>query len=609
MYDTIVEAAWAYGRVAGGCCWSVVWLPKVVGGGGCRRLAVVEVAGGGGCRRTRSLVYNLLMVQFMSSENNNVWKSPESEAKFLAGEDNPMYLNENGEYEPVPKRWKSSSPQMATQLSRLNYELPVPQSQYNPLSEPSPLGLRLRKSPSLLELAQKRLNQSGLDKGDLPIENLEANTKRNLKEKSRDRASSSFDKLKASHFPATLLRIGRWEYVSKYEGDLVAKCYFSKHRIVWEVLDGGLKKKFEINWADIVGLKANFAADGPGNLTIVLDKPPLFFKEINPQPRKHTQWRSTSDFTGGEVSTQRQHFLQCAHGVLDKHYEKLIQCDTRLNFLSQQQDIILNLPYFPPQTFVNDQDVSGNSVFNLPEIYGISHMASPSTLLAYSSRTVDSGPLGLIHQDKSKEAQSSCSGVSIEIGQQKDIKQPHAPGIHPNMSISDLVSHIGNSLSEQNISRNLPFSNNAPGPNYPKDMLENISQILLSDSQLTAASDERTLMSRVNSLCCLLQDYENGQQIVNNSSIPHQGINDSSTPDSILMPVNTTPTDNQMSSSTPGSSQMTQQDGNDNSNPESNQEPGISRNDSFSELVHQLPRIASLPRFLFDISENGEILK
>lgn len=83
----------------------------------------------------------------------------------------------------------------------------VPQCHYNPLNEPSPLGLRLRKSPSLLELAQKRLNQCNSDKD----ENLEAETKRDLKAKTRARASSSMDKLKASHFPASLLRIGRWE--------------------------------------------------------------------------------------------------------------------------------------------------------------------------------------------------------------------------------------------------------------------------------------------------------------------------------------------------------------------------------------------------------------
>lgn len=191
----------------------------------------------------------------------------------------------------------------------------------------------------------------------------------------------------------------------------------------------------------------------------------------------------------------------------------------------------------------------------------------------------------------------------MDIDGQNNMIQPYAPVLQPNISLSDLVNHIGN---------NLPFSNNAPVQGYPKDMLENISQILLSDNQLTAASDERTLMSRVNSLCCLLQDYENGQQIVNNSSIPHlnliphQGGNDGSTLHSIFMPVNAIPTENQMISSTPGSSQMVQQDGNDNSNPE---ELGISRKDSFSELVHQLPRIASLPSFLFDISENGEILK
>ncbi|OMO73956.1 cc-nbs-lrr resistance protein [Corchorus olitorius] len=38
-----------------------------------------------------------------------------------------------------------------------------------------------------------------------------------------------------------------------------------------------------------------------------------------------------------------------------------------------------------------------------------------------------------------------------------------------------------------------------------RDLLEEITQYLLSDSQHTSASDEQSLMSRVNSLCCLLQ--------------------------------------------------------------------------------------------------------
>lgn len=60
------------------------------------------------------------------------------------------------------------------------------------------------------------------------------------------------------------------QYKSRYEGDLVAKCYFAKHKLVWEVLDGGLKNKIEIQWSDIMGLKASYPDDGPGTLDVVV---------------------------------------------------------------------------------------------------------------------------------------------------------------------------------------------------------------------------------------------------------------------------------------------------------------------------------------------------
>ncbi|KAJ0522445.1 putative armadillo-like helical protein [Helianthus annuus] len=37
-----------------------------------------------------------------------------------------------------------------------------------------------------------------------------------------------------------------YQYVSKYEGDLLEKCYFAEHKLEWEVIDGGLKNKIEI---------------------------------------------------------------------------------------------------------------------------------------------------------------------------------------------------------------------------------------------------------------------------------------------------------------------------------------------------------------------------
>ncbi|KAI8018722.1 hypothetical protein LOK49_LG04G00610 [Camellia lanceoleosa] len=139
--------------------------------------------------------------------------------------------------------------------------------------------------------------------------------------------SATTDKLKASNFPALLLRIGQWE----------------------------------------------------------LARLPHFFKEMNPQPRKHTLWQATADFTNGQASIHSnttakrrpihslrrltvmatqgefrsasiwfcpflhlfifplrnwseflgapayqqtasnwQHFLQCTQGLLNKYYEKLI---------------------------------------------------------------------------------------------------------------------------------------------------------------------------------------------------------------------------------------------------------------------------------------------
>lgn len=64
----------------------------------------------------------------------------------------------------------------------------------------------------------------------------------------------------------------------------MAKCYFAKHKLVWEVLDGGLKSKIEIQWSDIMGLKANCPDNGPGTLNVVVNFPVfcmIFFSVSN----------------------------------------------------------------------------------------------------------------------------------------------------------------------------------------------------------------------------------------------------------------------------------------------------------------------------------------
>lgn len=76
-----------------------------------------------------------------------------------------------------------------------------PSSMYNPLDEPSPLGLRLRKSPSLLDLIQMKLSQDSAAK-------FATLGKKNLKGSAM---AGNPDKLKASNFPASILKIGTWQ--------------------------------------------------------------------------------------------------------------------------------------------------------------------------------------------------------------------------------------------------------------------------------------------------------------------------------------------------------------------------------------------------------------
>lgn len=82
---------------------------------------------------------------------------------------------------------------------------------YNPLDEPSPLGLRLKKSPSLLDLIQMKLSQT-----------YESKKKDQKGSASAAAAAAAADsKLKASNFPATVLKIGTWEVRSYFLFDLI----------------------------------------------------------------------------------------------------------------------------------------------------------------------------------------------------------------------------------------------------------------------------------------------------------------------------------------------------------------------------------------------------
>ncbi|XWS70874.1 hypothetical protein CRYUN_Cryun03dG0086400 [Craigia yunnanensis] len=355
------------------------------------------------------------MVQLMRSVN--LGPEPDTTTR----RDKPLVKSEivedslEEEHGPLSKRSKPSP-----NLQQWNSDataFPIPSTQYNPLDEPSPLGLSLRKSPSLLDLIQMRLSQFHSSGSAAQAENLSSEVKKEAK------AAATTDKLKASNFPASILRIGHWEYKSRYEGDLVAKCYFAKHKLVWEVLEGGLKSKIEIQWSDIMALKANCPDNEPGTLNVVLARPPLFFRETNPQPRKHTLWQATSDFTDGQASINRQHFLQCPQGSLNKHFEKLIQCDIRLNCLSRQSEIISDSPYFESRSSVfEDPDEPKGLDFGQGETgkgstsSGFQNLASPAAAQSSSFEVEKGDSAGITSENMSREAPSPSSGTIRSLG-------------------------------------------------------------------------------------------------------------------------------------------------------------------------------------------------
>jgi len=466
---------------------------------------------------------------------------------------------------------------------------------YDPLAEPSPLGLKLKKSPSFLDLIQMKLCQEK-----------SASLAKTLpkREKEDHKGTVLTDKLKASNFPATLLKIGTWEYKSRYEGDLVAKCYFAKHKIVWEVLDGGLKNKIEIQWSDIMAIKATCPDDGPETLDVVLACQPLFFREINPQPRKHTLWQATSDFTGGQATVYRRHFVQCAEGLLGKHFEKLMQCDPRLNFLSQQPAVVLDNPYFeskntlfggmeePENAFILKTE-NGSDIFDLGN-------KSASAICSSNLDRADSvaTPSELNSQGTPPPVSDPCVNGEYagnrmrEIERLKLLDQIKLPGFHPSMSMSDLVNHLGQCISEQMTTVNPGISIHEEEKN---SILEDIAQYLLSDSQVPPTSDEKSLMSRVNSLCCLLQrdpsttNLQLKSEDAMNLSAHRMG--------------------------DPKLGLASQEDNNlkeipEQSNTESNsrndiqESSAMSRKDSVGDLLLNLPRIASLPQFLYNFWED-----
>ncbi|KAG0472305.1 hypothetical protein HPP92_016851 [Vanilla planifolia] len=486
-------------------------------------------------------------------------------------------------YGPQNKRSKIAEPDV-----QLDGKMVMPPgSQYDPLDEPSPLGLRLKKSPSFLDMIQMRLSQQkSVSTSSVASSGFDVGKKKELKSTA---VSGATDKMKASNFPASILKIGNWEYASRYEGDLVAKCYYAKHKLVWEVLDGGLKNKIEIQWSDITALKAACPENGPATLDIV-----------------------------------------CHQGLLNKHFEKLIQCDPRLKSLSQQSEITVETSCFEPSSLEEQDESKCIGIDNFKDNHGCSRFLDPKMscakteardavdavldLSARQIRSHDSGYPTSVYSPILKNTSIAllfsrislscgkfvvliCWGLGVWEGASimaskvaeddySDNRSTIKPALHwelvqvpklkASMSKDDLVSHLEHCISEQLASGN-PLISADCFPN--KEKLEELANHLLTDSQ-NFVSDEKSLISKVNSFCCLLQketSLQNLQTCVNARTEDNP---------EFLYEDPTQLHDRKV----PGDPQSS----------------GMSRKDSFGELLMNLPRIASFPQFLFSITEDND---
>ncbi|KAJ6844363.1 uncharacterized protein M6B38_292215 [Iris pallida] len=194
-------------------------------------------------------------------------------------------------------------------------------------------------------------------------------------------------KSKASNVHALSITIGDCHQVAEHNGGIIAKCYFAKKKLVWEVLmeEQQQKKKFEFMWDNITAIRATFHEEEPNTLQVELGKQPLYFAECAPQPRKNTTWESCTDFTNGNARLHRMHTLTfAADGKFEKFYQKLIHFTQDLYLSSRRRFESLEHPYFEQLERRPSSPLNGPLPQLHPEMF-----TDPSLLNCYQPTAAD----------------------------------------------------------------------------------------------------------------------------------------------------------------------------------------------------------------------------
>ncbi|RVW97788.1 hypothetical protein CK203_021265 [Vitis vinifera] len=379
----------------------------------------------------------------------------------------------------------------------------------NMVENPNPLGLTLRKTSSLLNLietslAKKKRTYSELNQGSDYLNQYRIQPKRH-----DFVLPQSSEKLKATNFPALLLQIGSWVRESRYEGHLIAKCYYSKRKLVWEILEGSLKKKIEIQWSDISALRTICIENDPTILELELKNQPQYFGETNPQPRKHTLWQRIPDFTGGQAPVYRRHLLKFPPGVLGKQFEKLLQCDNRLYTLSLEPFPNFSYPFFPPSNNneLNFTPAQPLQTFKQTSVQPAGSWDSTSPMSVMEFSPIDEA--GNNHGAKKPKAAFWGQGVSMVTGNtvsgfsgRGEVQGiPYiVPAIQANQDYGLQDCQAPNHSQNEELG----------GLDGRDPFMRNADEHLLDDTQ-AACSDEETLLAKVRSMGSLIQPEQQVQ--------------------------------------------------------------------------------------------------
>nr|XP_045085254.1 uncharacterized protein LOC120965427 isoform X3 [Aegilops tauschii subsp. strangulata] len=308
-----------------------------------------------------------------------------------------------------------------------------------------PLGLKLTKTPALLELIQKKLTLTSKGKGKQTTCDVQTISTAIQGRKPRSQ------KLHASNFQASSLRIGDWE----------------------------------------------------------VSAVPQFFIETNPQPRRSTRWLATTDFTGGQASTHSRHVLQCGPGIMDKHIENLLYKNQRLYLLSQSTQNSYRSNY--DNLFETGQTWQSLPVQPVPT--GKMTLGLNDSGALQGVHFQSSGRRAPLKEDMFNW--KNFWGTPLRPGSQPTSMSNSNAGIMYSNSGNHFDNQINSwnlstgadysSLREMydlNGSHTLlPSNSNISSQTMA---LEQLRENLLSDKEVVNVVDEEDLMSMVNSLSCLI---------------------------------------------------------------------------------------------------------